>query len=373
MAIVERMHPARPVSVVTADPGLFDGFKRDIERIALPDMIGATVPTPALYSQPTPAVMHCVPLGLTAMRRSMRLILDHLDDRDIGLFVIDVSAELALLARIASVPAVTIRMHGMRNDPGHLAAYESCTGMLAPYDPAIEEPDYPEWARAKTFYSGGLCTHDHGVPDRAAARARLGLPAEGEIVLALTGGGGAGTPYAPLTVAARAAPESLFVTIGPLHREGHETDFANLINHGWVKRPADYIAAADIVIGSAGDNTVHEIAKIGRPYICAPEWRYFDEQTGKAQRLAALGAAIHMARWPGDFQGWQAVLAEARTLDVSRLMRLYDPDAASHAADWLESRVDTLWADARPDAAETAAVAGARVIPIGESLGAGSA
>ncbi|MES1941910.1 LPS N-acetylglucosamine transferase [Salinisphaera sp. T5B8] len=343
MAIVRELPASQPVSVLTADPSLFDGFERDIEIVPLPNMIGAPVPTPALYDQPTPAVMHCVPLGLAPMRQTMRRILDHLDDRGTGLFVIDVSAELALLARIASVPAIKIRMHGNRSDAGHTAAYDACTGMLAPFDARLEQPDYPDWARAKTFYSGGLCTSSQRRDDRAEARRALGLPAERELVVAITGGGGAGTPYAPLTMAARAAPDTLFVTVGPLHREGHETDFANLVNHGWVSHTSDYIAAADIVIASAGDNTVHEIMRTGRPYICAPEWRYFDEQQRKAESLAAVGAAIHLPRWPGDLEGWRDLLERARALDIECQRGLHDPHAAARAAGWLMSRMDTLW------------------------------
>ncbi|MBZ5488873.1 glycosyl transferase [Halomonas aquamarina] len=346
MAIIRQFSPDRPVSVMTADTSLFDGFERDIELIALPDMIGADVPTQALFDQPTPSVMHCVPMGVVEMRQTMRRILDHLDDRDAGLFVIDVSAELALLSRIASVPAVKIRMHGDRNDPGHLGAYEACVGMLAPFDERLEQEDYPAHLRQKTFYTGGLCTTAADMPEQAEARRRLGLDPDREIVLVLTGGGGAGTPYAPLTVAARAAPDTLFVTIGPLHLEGHETDFANLINAGWVDNVVDYLAASDIVLASAGDNTVHEIAMLKRPYIVAPEWRYFGEQTRKAERLEELGAAVNMAAWPGDFAGWQAVLEDARKLDVSTLSELYSADAAQRAARWLEECVDALWAGA---------------------------
>ena len=343
MAIIREFSLDRPVSVMTADPSLFDGFERDIDLITLPDMIGADVPTQALFDQPTPSVMHCVPMGVVEIRQTMRRILDHLDDIEVGLFVIDVSAELALLSRIASIPAVKVRMHGDRNDPGHIGAYEACVGMLAPFDERLEQDDYPDYLRQKTFYSGGLCTTTPQVPERAEARRRLGLDPDREIVVALTGGGGSGTPYAPLTVAARAAPETLFLTVGPLHLEGHETDFANLVNCGWVDNVVDYLAASDIVLASAGDNTVHETAMLKRPYIVAPEWRYFGEQTRKAERLEELGAAVNMAAWPADFAGWQAILEEARALDVGKLSELYSIDAAKRAAQWLEACVDRLW------------------------------
>ncbi len=343
MAVAAEFARDRAVSVLTADPHLFDGFGRDIEIVALPNMIGAAVPTPRLYAEPTPQVMHCVPLGLDAMRRTMRAILDHLDERGIGLFVVDVSAEIALLARIASVPAVQIRMHGDRSDIGHVGAYEACVGMLAPFDERLEQDEYPAHLRAKTFYSGGLCTSIDRVPERAEARAKLGLDPQREIVVAVTGGGGSGTPYAPLTVAARAEPDALWLTLGPTHREGHETDFSNLRELGWVPSVTDYLAAADIVIASAGDNTVHEVARVGGRLIVMPEWRYFAEQTRKAEALVRLGAAVQAPIWPGDLQGWRELLARARALDGTTLRGLYAPEAAARAAGWLEELTDALW------------------------------
>jgi predicted glycosyltransferase len=346
MAVASAFSRDRPVTVLTAGPHLFDGFARDIEIVTLPNMIGAAVPTPRLYAEPTPQVMHCVPLGLAEMRRTMRLILDHLDEREVGLFVIDVSAEIALLSRIASVPAVQIRMHGDRSDIAHLGAYEACVGMLAPFDERLEQEDYPEGLRARTFYSGGLCTSLDPVPGRTEARAMLGLDPTREIIVAVTGGGGSGTPYAPLTVAARAAPDALWLTLGPTHREGHETDFANLHELGWVPSVTAYLAAADIVIASAGDNTIHEVARVGGRLIVMPEWRYFAEQTRKAEALVRLGAAVQAPVWPGDLDGWRNLLARARALETGRLADLYAPDAAARAAGWLEDLTDSLWAPA---------------------------
>ncbi|MEF2549889.1 glycosyltransferase [Aurantimonas sp. A2-1-M11] len=343
MALVEAFSQTRPVSVLTAGPHLFDGFSRDIEIIALPNMIGAAVPTERLFAEPTPPSLHCVPLGLTEMRGTMRAILDHLDARNVGLFVVDVSSEIALLSRIASVPAVQIRMHGDRSDTGHIASYESSVGMLAPFDESLEQSDYPAHLRAKTFYSGGLCTTRDPVPTREAARRKLGLDPKHETIVVLTGGGGAGTPYAPLTVGARALPNADWLVLGPTLKEGHETDFSNLRELGWVTNVTDYLAAADIVVASAGDNTVTEIARVGRPLVIAPEWRYFNEQTRKAEAMAAVGAAVHAARWPGDLAGWQTLMDEARMLDPARIAPLYRKDAPLRAANWLEGLTDDLW------------------------------
>ena len=222
-------------------------------------------------------------------------IAETLQNVDPALFVVDVSAEITLLARIMSVPAITIRMHGDRSDPGHLAGYEAAVGMLAPFDERIEQDDYPDWAKSRTFYSGGLCTTKDPVISQSEARAKLGLPTDKSITLVIAGGGGSGTPYAPLTVAARALPDALWLVAGPVHREGHETDFGNLRELGWIDNLTDYLCAADRVVASAGDNTVHEIARAEKPFLCVPEWRYFDEQQAKAAELAKLGAAVHLS------------------------------------------------------------------------------
>ena len=277
------------------------------------------------------------------MRHHMGLIAQTLRSVDPALFVIDVSAEIALLARIMSVPAITIRMHGDRSDAGHLAGYEACVGMLAPFDERIEQDDYPVWARRRTLYTGGLCTTKDAILERDAARTKLALPSDQTITLVIAGGGGSGTPFAPLTVAARAEPDALWLVAGPVHREGHETDFGNLRELGWVDNLTDYLCAADRVVASAGDNTVHEIARASKPFLCIPEWRYFDEQQAKAAELARVGAALHLTTWPASIPEWQKVLRQTDALDVSIIASLHDPDAARTAAQWLDSQADRLW------------------------------
>ncbi|MGE7368769.1 glycosyltransferase [Neorhizobium sp. NPDC001467] len=343
MAIAEHFSKDRPVSVLTAGPDYFSAASAGIDVIALPNMIGEAVPTARMFDEPTPSVMHCVPLGLPSMRKTMRTIVDHLDDRDVGLFVVDVSSEIGLLGRICSTPTVQMRLHGDRSDIGHVGSYESSVGILAPFDERMEQDDYPQALRRKTFYTGGLCTTRDAVLPKDAARAKLGLPMEGKVVLVLTGGGGGGTPYAPLTMAARAVPDALWLVAGPVLKEGHETDFPNLKELGWVANVTDYIAAADTVVASAGDNTVHEIARAAKSYVVMPEWRYFSEQHRKAEELVRLGAAVSAPYWPGDYEGWRALLARAAALDPNVLATLHAPDAAASAARWLEGLCDELW------------------------------
>ena len=345
MAIAKHIAPQHPLHVLSAKPDQFDNMPRDATITELPKMVGAPSRSEALHDQPTPSVLHCVPLGVDEMRQHMGIIAETLQNVDPALFVVDVSAEITLLARIMSVPAVTIRMHGVRSDPAHLAGYEAAVGMLAPFDERIEQEDYPDWAKSRTFYSGGLCTTKDPVISQSEARAKLGLPTDKSITLVIAGGGGSGTPYAPLTVAARAEPDALWLVAGPVHREGHETDFGNLRELGWIDNLTEYLCAADRVVASAGDNTVHEIARGAKPFLCIPEWRYFDEQQAKAAELAKLHAAVHLSTWPASIPEWQQVLRATDALDVSILASLHDPEAASNAARWLESEASRLWSN----------------------------
>ena len=254
----------------------------------------------------------------------------------------DVSAELAQLARIASVPCVSVLQHGQRDDAGHMAAYESAIGILAPYASILEQPGRPDWMTAKTHFAPGVGIDARPI-DRLAAREILGLAADADIVVVVAGGGGTGTPGTPLTLGARAEPDGLWLTIGAVERDWHATEPGNLRHLGWVDCPELYIAAADRIVSSAGNTTVHMIAAAGRPWIVVPEWRYFDEQLWKARMLAEAGAAVMLDHWPAHGAAWAEAWGKAAALDLAVQRALVDPDAAQAAAAWLEAQADEAW------------------------------
>jgi hypothetical protein len=82
MAILEHIPEDRPVIIMTAAPSQFDDRPRDATMVELPNMIGAPSRSPALHDQPTPEVMHCVPLGVEEMRQHMGLIAQTLREAD---------------------------------------------------------------------------------------------------------------------------------------------------------------------------------------------------------------------------------------------------------------------------------------------------
>lgn len=340
----------RPITILSADRAIFGDFDDRISFVDLPNAIGDPSATAALHNQQTPDVTQCVPLGSPALKANAEAIVGVLKRDNPGLMINDVSVEWALLARLCSVPCVKIRMHGDRSDASHIAAYQGCVGMIAPFHPDLEQPDYPDWARIKTFYSGGLCTSLDPVPKKSDARNRLGIPQDQQIILTLSGGGGSGANYASLTMAARALPNALWLTVGPVQLEGHETEFTNLRQCGWVENVLDYLAAADVIVASAGDNTCHEIARVGRPFLCIPEWRYYDEQVAKGRELAKLGAAHVLSRWPASNQQWQNAIAATLELGTDQLLPLFDPSAAKDIAEHVIALDAHLWTDGSAEA-----------------------
>ncbi len=302
-----------------------------------------------MASLQAPGIVHCSPLGWPGIRQAMGAIAGWFAKINPALFVTDVSAELGHLARLCSVPHVAVLQHGDRSDPGHMAAYESAVGLLAPYSGRLEQSDRPQWIRNKTHYAPAVGVDLPSIPSRDAARTELGLPLDRDIVCVVAGGGGTGTPSAPLTIGARDNPDSLWFTIGNVITEWHETTPGNLIHKGWVDNALHWIAAADRIVSSCGNTTVHSILAAGKPWVVIPEWRYFEEQVCKAEVLDREGLAAVSKTWPSHAEGWRRLWDAADRLEAGDHARFVDLAAATTAADWLNSLANKLWANADTD------------------------
>ncbi|MET0248881.1 MAG: glycosyltransferase [Sphingobium sp.] len=362
-AIVRALPSEQPVALFSARPDMFPPLPPHVQVVTLPSLFeppADAATSPLLACARTPETLHCAPLGWDTITQAIATLTRWFVEERPALFITDVSAELAQLARIASVPCVPVLQHGDRSDPGHMSAYEGAVGILAPYSAVLEQPGRPQWMLDKTHYAAGVGI-DAQLPDRAAALRSLGLPTDREIILVIAGGGGTGTPATPLTLGARAEPDTLWLTIGAVEQEWHATSPGNLRHLGWVDDVESWIAAADRIVSSAGNTTVHQVAASGRPWIVVPEWRYFDEQLWKAHMLDGAGAAAVLDHWPSHVGAWRQAWAKAAALPVAARRSLVDPDAAAGAAAWLVALADSLWAP------PVVAVPIATVLPVTES------
>ena len=336
-ALMRALPASRPVTVFCADPDILSDLPRNVTVTRIPSLFQRRGDeAEGLDGIPHPETCHCAPLGWPGITEAMAAMGDWFATARPALMVADVSAEVAQLSRLFSVPHVHILQHGDRTDPGHRAAYDGAAGLLAPCAASMAQPDWARYAD-RIHHAGGLGL-DGAMPGREAARARLGIAANERLILVVSGGGGDGVPAAPLGVGARALPDARWVTIGAVRRDWHATEPANLSHRGWVEDAPDWIAAADIVVASTGNTTVQQIMAAGVPYLAVPEWRYFDEQGCKARALAAAGLATHRAALPASAQAWRAAVAETTdTHDAARQRACIDPDAAARAARWLDA------------------------------------
>jgi UDP-N-acetylglucosamine--N-acetylmuramyl-(pentapeptide) pyrophosphoryl-undecaprenol N-acetylglucosamine transferase len=181
-------------------------------------------------------------------------------------------------------------------------------------------------------------------PDRRAARAKWGFPAEQGRVL-LIYGGSQGSRAMNLVVAdwVRAGiPEDLhliWMTGNASYAEFASLDGGRVRVREYLSPIADAYAAADLALVRAGAMTTAELFAWGIPAIVVPlPTAAADHQTHNARALAAAGAAIHLP---------QAELTVER-LDREVRSLLADASAMARLAAGASER-------ARPDAAETIA------------------
>ncbi|PRY93735.1 hypothetical protein BCF33_2619 [Hasllibacter halocynthiae] len=348
-SLVNALPADRSVSVFCARDDIFPPLRKGVTVRRIPSLFEEPNAVPrAMSTLRSPPNVHCAPVGWPTIRQAMGTIARFFAEEDPALMISDVSCEVAQLARVASVPCVHVLQHGDRSDPGHMHAYEGCAGLLAPYDARLEQEGRPAWLLDLVHHAPGLGVASRVRGDRVRARLRLGLAPDANVVLVLSGGGGAGTPLAPLTMAARAMPDTLFVTIGTVAGEWHETGAANLRHDGWVDGADDHLDAADAVIASTGNTTCHQILARGLPWLAVPEWRYFEEQLWKGRCLAREGVCALRETWPGTPQGWRDALAEAARADGARARSMVRADAAPRAARWLEDLAARLWDRSEP-------------------------
>lgn len=268
-----------------------------------------------------PEAFHYAPLRHPGLRGRMARIAAWAERTDPALIVVDVSVEVALFARLLSVPTVVVRLAGERTDRPHLEAFRSASRVLAPFPASLESPGTPDWVRAKTFYAGFL-----GGGRPAASKG-------GQDIVVVFGKGGEGGDMAAIAAAARAVPERTWHVLGPVHGEADVP--ANLCLHGWVADVDAIVAKAAVLVGGGGDGLVALAAAHGKRFLCLPEPRAYGEQTGKAEALHRLGAAIVHSSWPSADE-WPGLVRDALALDPAVMASLHDPAGVARCAAFLD-------------------------------------
>lgn len=279
---------------------------------------------------PTPrGHLHHAPVDVPSVTRRAHQLVRWFEDADPDLVVVDASVEVTVLARVAGVPPVVVRMHGERTDPAHLTAFDAACSLLAPYPQELEDPTTPAWVRDRTTYVGGFSRYDGRDPVVEYGRLSGARPS----VVVLQGTGGDGFRDDDLVEAAAATPSWTWHVLGRSAPDRHPD---NLVFEGWIDDVFPYLADADAVVATAGYNTVMEVAAARRPLICIPEDRPFREQEHQARVLADHGLAAVVSKWPAA-ERWPELLDTARSDDGDRWEAVVDGHGAARAAEHLRA------------------------------------
>ncbi len=328
-----RGHLARATAIASLQPERFVllGAMRKAQSGALATLdLPCDLPDAATYFDAYashPGCLHYAPLGNAGLRQRMAALAGWIGQAKPALMVCDVSVEVAMLARLMATPVAYVRLNGNRNDPAHLEAFQSAASLLAPFHPALDDPETPDWVRRKTAYFPGIISLK---PAPAAAK---------NIILVVNGAGGEALDGNAIAAAARAMPAFQWRGIGDI--SAPERPPENLKIRGWVADAASEIANATVIVGAAGDGLVSAVLAAARPFLCLPQPRPFDEQHAKAARLQALGAAITLPAWP-EPGAWPALIDRAMALNPACLSALHDPDGARKACDFLTGAMPCL-------------------------------
>ncbi len=233
--------------------------------------------------------LHWVPVGVDGLRERMAAISAWLAAARPGLFVVDVSVEVSLLARLHGVPTAIVLQRGVRDDAPHRLAFAQARALIAPWTAVSHLPeDGPDHPRL--IHVGAVSRFD-GRP----------ASAPGDRPLLLTGAGG--------------MDHALAVT-GAMVADG-EAD------------PWPLLQDASVVVGTAGQNVVSEVAAARRPFVCLPQSRPFAEQERQAEALRRLDLAEVLDAPPAD---WGPVLRRARERDPAGWSRWHDGRGAQRLA-----------------------------------------
>ncbi len=251
-----------------------------------------------------PASLHYSPVGNSDIQQRSHKILNTIYQRHIDLMIVDVSVEVAMLCRAASIPYLYVRLPGLRDDEPHLNAFAGALALLAPYPRTLESTKTPEWTSQKTLYLDFINTQQKNVQtyqdfikhlmqlttDKKALSLMLNDKDKDTptIVSVIKGYGGHQAIDAKLPELRQFLPHAFIISLGPIDEDKrHYVDIAVDVND-----VTPFIEHSDYLLMACGLNAVAQAYDYATPLVVLPDDRPHQEQEVMAEALIARGRAF---------------------------------------------------------------------------------
>lgn len=260
--------------------------------------------------------LHWAPLGHAGLRDRMAALAGWIQRTMPSVIVVDVSVEVATLARLMGVPVISIVLPGKRDDPAHRLGHALAETLIAPWPASMSAILLGEGSEAARIQAvGAFSRFDGRAPGPGAPGRRT--------VLALSGSGGSEVTADHVRLAAAATPGWDWTMLGGAAGP-------------WLDDPWPVLCRADVVVTHAGMNAIADVAAARKPAVVVPQARPHGEQLATSQALAQAGLAVVTDPWPRA-ASWPALLSAALELDGGRWAAWSTGNGASDAAEIIES------------------------------------
>jgi hypothetical protein len=266
--------------------------------------------------------LHWAPLHDAGLRNRMAIISSWITRAAPSVMVVDVSVEVALLARLHGVPVATFMLPGSRGDAAHSLGYDTASLILAAWPDGVADP-----------VTGFRAANLHKVR-RVGAISRFPISAERQAggapkrVALLAGRGGSSLTREMVDRASAQTPDWQWTVLGGPDAE-------------WVDDPWPIIRSADVVVTHAGESALAEVSAARRPAVVIPERRPHGEQLATARTLRRsehLPALVLPSYLSTE---WNRVLTMAGGLDGYRWSAWNDGQGAARAAESIRELADS--------------------------------
>ncbi len=225
--------------------------------------------------------------------------------------VVDVSVEIALLARVAGIPVTVMALPGDRSDPPHRLAFDVAENIVACWPRELYNPPWLSRYTTRTHFVGAVSRFDSRPP--------VGQPSpESPAGLLLCGAGGSTFPANALDQLRQANPAIAWTAVGGAA--------------AWVDDLWPVLTATDVVVTHAGQNALADVATAGIPAVVVAQPRPFGEQHAMCEALGRTGVAVTVPKWPAS-NCWKPLLDKAIGLGGGRWRAMRSQGAALRAAE----------------------------------------